>query len=156
MANPATREDEKAERERTVFLAFLHQSRLPINASSVESRRPPEADIYCVHNDDGPVAFELAELCDSDIAGLTSRLLKSGGGAGSLWTSDPTSGIFLNKLRKTYQPGRPVELIVYTNARVVTTDDQIVLKLEDLICSHGRGPFQRVWLLGEKICQEIL
>jgi hypothetical protein len=69
--------------------------------------------------------------------------------------SDPTRGIFLGKLGKNYQAGRPVDLLAYTDGSLVSPDDQIIAELEHLIQMHGRGPFRRIWLLGEKICREI-
>ena len=131
MAEHATREEEKAERERSFFAPCLDRSKLPIDPISVESRRPPEPDIFCAHHDDGPMAFELVELCDSDLAKLTSGLSKSGGGVGVLWASDPTSGIFQNKLGKTYVSDRAVDLLIYTDGMLVTPDDLILIKLQE-------------------------
>ena len=155
MEATATRDEEKAARERLVFRAFLDKSGLLIDAATVESRPPPEPDIYCVHRDDGPAVFELVELRDSDLAKLTSRLTKSGGGVAGLWTSDPTPDIFRSKLGKTYQAGVPVDLLVYTDGALVTPDDVILPNLERLIDAHGRGPFRRIFLMGEKICREV-
>jgi hypothetical protein len=155
MAMSATRDEEKAARERLVFRAFLDKSGLPIDPATVESRSPPEPDIFCMHRDDGPTVFELVELRDCDIAKLTSRLIKSGGGVGGLWTSDPTPAIILRKLGKSYRADLPVDLLIYTDGALITPDDVILPTLEHLIEVHGRGSFRRIWLMGEKICREV-
>ena len=50
---------------------------------------------------------------------------------------------------------RAVDLLIYTDGMLVTPDDLILIKLQDSISTHGRGPFRRVWFTGEKACQEI-
>ena len=61
-------EEEKATRERLVFRTFLKESGLQISPKSIESRKLPEPDILCVHENDGTLAFELVEICAEDIA----------------------------------------------------------------------------------------
>jgi len=61
-------EEEKAMRERLVFRTFLKVSGLQIDPESIESRKPPEPDILCVHECDGKLAFELVEICAEDLA----------------------------------------------------------------------------------------
>jgi hypothetical protein len=88
------KEAEKAARERAVFHDFIKKkpgSR--INPESVESRCPPEPDILCFQENEGNVAFELAEICAQDIACTIAQ------GGGFLWTSD-TSRKIREKLKK--------------------------------------------------------
>jgi hypothetical protein len=54
-------------RELSVFRRFADFSPEPIHLSTIYSRKPPEPDILCEMNN-GPVAFELAELIDRDFA----------------------------------------------------------------------------------------
>jgi hypothetical protein len=82
-------------------------------------------------------------------------LTKAGGGAAAMWTSDPTPEIIRNKLKKTYRADASVDLLIYTDAALVTPDDVILPTLERLLDSHGRGPFRRIYFMGEKICVEV-
>ena len=155
MHKPAmTNEEAKAHRERQVFLEFVRQSALPIDADTIEGRRPPEPDIYCMLGGQG-AAFELAELCNSDLAKEVSRLKKTGGDGQFMMLDDPTPQVFLKKIGKSYRSNHPVELLAYTDGILVTPDDVIIPVLQDLIRTHGCGQFRRVWLLGEKTCCEI-
>jgi hypothetical protein len=101
------KEAEKAARERGVFHDFIKKSGLPINPKSVESCCPPKPDILCFQEDEGNVAFELAEICDPDIA----RIIAQGGGA--TLASDPSGYVIREKLKKHYQTEYPVELLCY-------------------------------------------
>jgi hypothetical protein len=53
------------EEEREVFLRFAKAHPSAIALKSIESRNSPEPDIYC-RASEGPIAFELVELLDSD------------------------------------------------------------------------------------------
>lgn len=64
---------EKSERERRVFQRFLDAFPKQLPGTSFESRKPPEPDILCTYQTGERVAFELAEICDSDIAELVNR-----------------------------------------------------------------------------------
>jgi hypothetical protein len=109
-----------------------------------------------VHRDDGPMAFELAKLCGSGIAKTTSRMIKAGGvRAEAFLTADPTQGVFLAKIQKTYRCDHPIDLLLYNRDRVITPDDVILPTLEHLIEVHGRGPFRKIFLMGEEICREV-
>jgi hypothetical protein len=76
-------------------------------------------------------------------------------GAEFMWTADPTAAVIRNKLAKTYQTTHPIELLCYTDGRLVTPDDAIIPTIREIIEAHGFGMFQRVWLLGEESCQVI-
>jgi hypothetical protein len=52
---------DKAAHEVTVFKEFVAKSRLPIDVATIESREPDEPDIRCLHDTDGPIAFELVQ-----------------------------------------------------------------------------------------------
>jgi len=54
--------------ELTVFRSFANICPLNIVPASVEKRKPPHPDIWCVVEKCGPVAFELAEILDPAFA----------------------------------------------------------------------------------------
>ena len=73
--NPS--EDAKAAKERTIFEAFVQcEGAPPVDASSIESRRPPEPDILCTVAGRGPTAFELVEIVEGEWAKLISNLIR--------------------------------------------------------------------------------
>ncbi|WP_018294846.1 hypothetical protein [Mariprofundus ferrooxydans] len=146
-------EQDKAKIELAVFGEFVQRSALAVDPASI--RKPgaeSEPDIFCTLINEGQVAFELVEICSSDIAATISKIRL--GGTAVLSTSDPTSEIIRRKLHKTYKTGLPIELLCYTNGRTVSPDDQIVEGLRQWVGSI-EGPFRKVWLLGEKGVYEI-
>ena len=52
-----------ADRELAIFDSFVRLSGLPIDRGSIEKRNGP--DIWCRHEVEGPVAFELSEVIRS-------------------------------------------------------------------------------------------
>jgi hypothetical protein len=64
---------EQEEGERAVFEAFAAVCPLAINVASVKSRRPPEPDILCEVQGEGPVAFELGEVINEALERATSE-----------------------------------------------------------------------------------
>jgi hypothetical protein len=68
----------KAERERRIFREFVDRSGLPNDLNTIEGRKPPEPDIYCIHAEDGPLAFELVELCNAVLARMPQTRLSAG------------------------------------------------------------------------------
>jgi hypothetical protein len=156
MNKPAMSSDKaKAHRERQIFKEFVQKSELPIDAATVESRPAPEPDIRCKTDDGRTSVFELVELCSAELAKEVARLKKRGGDGQFLMLDDPTPQTFLQKIGKTYVSDHPIDLLAYTDGTLVTPDDTIIPVLEDLIQANGRGPFRRIWLLGEKTCCEI-
>src|ERR1700691_6075469 len=111
-------EEEKAARERLVFQAFIKASGLPISPESVESRKPPEPDILCVHEGDGKLAFELVEICAEDIARKLSAIGKEK--FGFLRSADPSRDVLQKKLKKNYRTEYPVDLLCYTSGRAIS------------------------------------
>jgi hypothetical protein len=144
---------DKAKIELAVFSEFVQRSALAVDPASI--RKPcaeSEPDIFCTLINEGPVAFELVEICSSDIAATISKIRS--GGTAVLSTSDPTSEIVRRKLHKTYKTSLPIELLCYTNVRTISPDVQIVENLRQWVGSV-QGPFRKVWLLGEKGVYEI-
>jgi hypothetical protein len=134
----------KGMREVEIFSRFVSSAELPIDLDTIEKCNPPEPDILCAHRDDGPVAFELVEICDPNLAEFFSTVDE--GGAFYMRTGDPTPWIIRKKLRRTYQTEYPMELLCYTDGRVVTPAEVILPNLR-LFLAPYRGPFRRAWLL---------
>jgi hypothetical protein len=137
-------EHTKGAREIEIFSRFISASKLPIDLGTIEKREPPQPDILCTHLDDGPVAFELVEICDHNLAEFMSTV--SEGGAYYMRTSDPSSQIVRKKLRRRYQTDYPIELLCYTDGRVITPANVILPTIRQYMASW-RGPFRRIWLL---------
>jgi hypothetical protein len=137
-------EKEKAQVEIAIFMEFLRETALPIDSGSIEKRNPPEPDIYCSHAEEGALYFELVEMCDQNIAIAISKDSQE-----FFRTSDPTSSILRKKLSRAYQITYPVDLLIYTNGRLVTPDNMIIQKIKRQV-ERPRGQFRRIWLLGRK------
>ena len=133
----------KNEREIAIFKQFLESCGVGAQAGLVESRPSPEPDILF-----NGVAFELAEICAEDLAKAATKTAKSGQPEFT-WSSDPTRTIVRKKLNKLYVTSHPVELLLYTDGRVVSPDDIILGEVRQL--GHRlKKNFRRVWLLGRK------
>ncbi len=141
-------EADEAQVELRVFADFLKLARLPISMSSVEKRPPPEPDLLCTHDVEGKVAFELVELCDPNLARALAAPRPDSEGVEYIHTSDPSWSIVLKKLRKTYRTECPVELLCYTDGRIITPPDVIRPTLGPLLGSY-RHTFSRAWLMSE-------
>lgn len=142
-------EQAKGADEIKIFLRFMQAVDLPIAAGSVEKRDPPEPDLRCIHALDGPIAFELVELCDSNLAKAMSMLSQA-----YIRTSDYSARIISKKLRRKYTTNFPIELLCYTNGRIITPDDVIIPTVAQYLRSW-RHPFRRAWLLGRKGVHEL-
>lgn len=146
-------EIDKAQIELAVFSEFVKRLHLPVDPTSItKPGKESEPDIFCTIQGEGAVAFELVEICASDIAQTLSKLRS--GGTAAMSTSDPTGKIVRRKLHKAYKTQLPIELLCYTNARVVSTDGQILEDARQWACLI-KGPFRKVWLLGEKDVYEV-
>jgi hypothetical protein len=141
---------DKAAHEFEVFKEFVAKSRLPIDAATIESREPDEPDIRCLHDADGPIAFELVQLTSPEIAKNVGDQIKRGAEPELIWSGDPTEEAIRGKIAKKYVTDCPIELLCYTRW-TVSTDDQILEMIERITSDQG-GPFRRIWLLGEEVC----
>ncbi len=146
-------EQQKAEVELAVFREFISKTSIDIDLASVcKPGTQSEPDIFCTLSTGEQVAYELVEICSSDIAATFTKLRN--GGATALATSDPTEKTLWKKLHKTYRTNLPIELLCYTNGRSVSPDDQIFSEAQ-LWVNAIDGPFRKVWLLGEKGVYEV-
>jgi hypothetical protein len=137
----------KQHNEQAAFAQFVRRIGSQNEWANISSRPEPEPDLLCIHVTDGSIAFELVSLTDPVIAKTQAAGEKAFQGTFS--TSDPSERIVRNKLHKTYRTdARHIELLIYTDGQIITTDDSIIptiLPLLDAI-SH---PFKRVWFMGE-------
>ena len=159
MSKLSTKDEAKADRERKIFRLFAKSLGWQFTADSVESRSQPEPDIL-YHSEDGTTAFELAEICASDVAAQGAGLKESSkttgvGGVSAIWTSDPTGQILQAKLGKTYVSGHPIDLLCYTNGRVVSPDSIVESQIAATLSSALHVGFRRVWYFGENVILEF-
>lgn len=140
-------EEEKAERERAVFQAFIKASGLKIDPESVESCKPPRPDIVCFQENDGNIAFELVEICAQDLASKISAIKKEE--FGFVRSNDPSRDVLQKKLKKHYETEHPIELLCYTAGRTISPDDVILAAIHPMI-DMNNGQFRRIWLLGDQ------
>ena len=142
-------DSQKEAMEKSIFFQFINEAKLPIVPDSIENRKPPEPDILCSYTTGEIVAFELVEICDPNLASATPKKVEAAGGALYIQTEDPTGAIISKKLTRSYQTERTIELLCYTNGRVISPDDMLIPKITGLL-SNFRSTFARAWLFGEK------
>ncbi len=95
-------EEQKAEVELAVFREFISKAGISVDPDSVSKPgTQSEPDIFCTLSSGEQVAYELVEICSSDIAATLFKLRD--GGSKSLVTSDPTEKTLRQKLHKTYR-----------------------------------------------------
>jgi hypothetical protein len=124
---------------------FIERSGIDLDPSTIQKRTPPEPDLLC-RGAEGLVAFELANLCDRDIA----KVIAAGPRAitDAFFTEDPSAVIVKKKLSKTYKTSNPIELLVYTDGRLITPYDVIISTIRPILESLN-GPYRRAWFMGE-------
>lgn len=137
-------EHTKSNREIEAFRRFISASRIRIDPATIEKREPPEPDILCTHLEEGPLAFELVEICDSNLAEFMATVTE--GGAYYMRTTDPSAKIIRKKLRRRYQTDYLVELLCYTDGRVITPANVILPTIRPYLASW-KSIFRRAWLL---------
>jgi hypothetical protein len=142
-------EQEKSVIELSVFDEFIQKSGLPITPASIKKNfGQSEPDITCELLGDGLVAFELVEICDSELAEKLV-FVQSGGEFSPNSFNNPSHKIICKKLGKSYRTNLPIELLCYTNGRVAPPDDVLLAEIRSA-CDKSSGQFRRIWLLGEK------
>ena len=138
----------KQKNEQAMFAKFSRRMGTESVWIDVSSQPESEPDLLCTHAIEGIIAFELVSLTDFTIAQVQAAGPKARQDA--YWTGDPSEAIIRKKLNKKYQTNaRHIELLIYTDGQIITTDDVImpaILPLFDAI-AH---PFKRVWFMGEQ------
>lgn len=147
-------EQQKSEVELAVFEEFISKANIALVPESItKPGTESDPDIFCTLISGEQVAYELVEVCSPDIAKTLAKLSKVCGEK-VFATSDPTERTLRKKLHKTYRTNHPIELLCYTNGRTVSPDD-LILSEAKLWVNAIKGPFRKVWLLGEKSVYEI-
>lgn len=139
-------EVEKGQEEIDALRRFIERSSVSLDLLSIEKRLPPEPDLLC-RGIEGLVAFEIANLCDGEIA----KVLAAGARArtDAFSTADPSGAIVRDKLGRTYKTDHPIELLLYTDGRIITPDDVIIPTVTPILESR-KGPYRKVWFMGEE------
>jgi hypothetical protein len=145
-------EKAKGTSEVAVFAAFVSAASLPYDLRAVEKRLPPEPGLLCAHQPDGPVAFELLEICDANLAEFNATVKE--GGAYYMRTADPSAQLIAKKLRRNYETTHPIELLCYSAGRVVTPADVIIPAIRPYLRSLHHV-FRRAWLLSRGQVYEV-
>ena len=150
LAGDRGRNDEKkAAREMQVFENFVKRSGLPIDRQSIRKCDPPEPDMLCKVSGEY-VAFELAEVCSPEIPRAISHIPPTEGVSNFIRSGNPVSDIARKKIKKSkdYRTDYPIELLFYTDGRVVQPPDMSILSIQESFSSDA-GRFRRVWFMGE-------
>ena len=139
-------EGEKARNERAAFQRFAERTGTSQDWLSIESRKPKEPDLLCLHRETGAVAFELVRICDPNIA----QILAAGNEANQIgfFTGDPSERIIRNKLKKTYVTPHPMELLIYSEDVVITPDNVIITTILPWFDAMSHS-FRRAWFMSE-------
>ena len=118
----------------------------------IVSRPEPEPDLLCTHADLGEIAFELVSLTDPLIAQVVAAGAKAR--IEAFVTSDPSVRIIRDKLHKVYTTSaKHIELLVYTDGRIITPDDAILPSITPWFDAVPQHPFTRTWFMGEHTTQ---
>lgn len=145
-----SREGDKEARDVRVFEAFaayaVHRG-LRVRPGSVESRRPREPDILCHVTHEGPVAFELVELVDSNLREEESVAIRKNRAASATWTADTTMEMIRRKLfEKAYETPHPMELLAWASPMITPPDVWVPSFDADLRALRAMSGFRRIWV----------
>ena len=108
--------DTKERHEIDVFQEFALRASLYIDPSSVQSRKPPEPDIWCT-GPGGAQYFELGRLLDNEMQRMKIHMFRNSPNPVSGSDYDvklPEREILRQKIAKAYQTGGlPLDLVLY-------------------------------------------
>ena len=139
--------EKKQQEEKDAFLRFVAKLGQSDEWVAVENRPEPEPDLLCLHTIDGRRAFELVSLTDESIAIRLAAGEKAN--IEPFSTADPSGRIIRAKLNKRYQTSVfRIDLLVYTDGRIITPDDVIIPTIQPLF-DNVPHPFDAVWFMGE-------
>lgn len=139
--------EKKQQNEISAFHRFVAKLGQSDEWVEVENRPEPEPDLLCLNNIDGRRAFELVSLTDESIAILLATGKKENNEPFS--TADPSERIIRAKLNKKYQTSvLRIDLLIYTDGRIITPDDVIIPTIKPLFDDIAH-PFYAIWFMGE-------
>jgi hypothetical protein len=145
------REDQKAERERTIFSQFVEASGTEVEAGSIVSERPPKPDISCSIGGEKHY-FELGEVTDQNLAARVATALKEMRITAGFFSQDnPLIKVFSDKARKNYDTlDGPLELVVYYDKQYPPPEgglkESTLRDLELIVRDMLNRGWSRVWL----------
>ncbi len=129
-----THDNDKKRRELAVFQEFAQRSGLSVVSGSIENRNPPEPDVLCEIEGEGPMAFELAEFADEGLAREVDRLSKRPeDAAGNFIWAGGVMHILGNKFTKHYESPYPIDLIGYTDGRTPLPPDVLIPQMREYL-----------------------
>lgn len=134
--------------ERAAFDTFINRMGRADSWKEVENRPEPEPDLLCISSSGERVAFELVSLTDE----LIAKVMAAGSKARTeaFLTSDPSAKVVWNKLTRSYRTeANRIELLIYTDGRLVTPDDVILATIRPILDARDH-PFSIVWFMGER------
>ena len=157
-SNDKARRD-KARRELEVFRDFAQRCGLSIVPGSIENREPPQPDIYCEIEGEGPMAFELTEFVADSFAKEIDYVSKHPEDSGkTLVRGGEAMPILAKKLaNENYDRSYPIDLICYTAGHTGLPPNVLFPQMCTYIKEHpDTGPFQGVWFMSEECCKRIV
>jgi hypothetical protein len=108
--------NDKQQHEINVFQEFALRAALNIDPTSVQSREPPEPDIWCIGSGGGQY-FELGRLLDNEMQRMKVHMLRNAPNPVSGSDYDvrlPEREMLKQKIAKRYQTdGQPLDLVLY-------------------------------------------
>lgn len=137
----------KQRNEQAAFKRFIDRLDQRISWLEVTSRPEPEPDLICVHDQLGPIAFELVSLTDPEIA--KRQAAGPNAYAEAFSTCDPSERIIRSKLCKSYiTTASHIELLIYTDAQIITPDQVIISNIQPWFDAISHR-FKKIWFMGE-------
>lgn len=137
---------DKQNRELSSFWEFIERADLEFDAATATNRDPPEPDILCLDKDRRPHAFELVELCDSEIAELYGK--RDLPAVWTMFVGGPDLSKVERKLTNSYVTEATCHLLCYSDGRTAAKDDLLIAKLREIDFSK-QSNFSSVWFMGE-------
>lgn len=139
-------ETQKSIAEKLALEKLIDAMNLPIEKNSIEKQPAGQPDLICRDWEGNYREFEIVRLIDEKIsraqsAGLNAKLY--------IRTADPTTAILNKKLSRNYQIKYSVDLLIYTDGRIVTPDSTIIPTISFLLTSKTHI-FKNIWFMGNK------
>lgn len=145
-----TKDEAKAAGERAVFREFAQAARVRVVPNSIQSRPPPEPDILCEIGGVGPVAFELVQLVDQDLAHGVALAVRDPEDPPGIAFGDPTLERIVAKLRqRNYETRFPMELLAWGDDTLFPRDVWAPTFEEKLreVFDGTPSRFRRLWVV---------
>jgi hypothetical protein len=150
------KDDRKAERVGAIFERFAVVAGKDIDPATIKSGVPGEPDIICATFSSEVLAFELCELCDQGLMAQSGRASKVLGiPSFSSLNCEDIRATFLKKLGKNYKGASKVDLLFYTDGRLIAPDEVAIDQLHVVLDNQVAVQFRSVWFLGERGTRQV-